>query len=86
MNYLSLFEIYYNDCKPLKRIILKEKEFKLSDGLKCFYHLVEKNNYNDDEKNLFIESIKNAYFCNTNKNMKNSFYVEKGCLFNDNQK
>ena len=73
MNYLSLFEIYYNDCKTLKSI-------KLSDELKCFYNLVEKNNYNDLEKNLFIESTKNAYFCNTNKNMKNSFYVEKGCF------
>ena len=82
MNYLSLFEIYYNDCKPLKRIILKGKEFILSDELKCFYNLVEKNNYNDDEKNLFIESTKNAYFCNTNKNCKNSFYVKKGCLLN----
>ena len=83
MNYLSLFEIYYNDCKPLKRIILKGKEFILSDELKCFYNLVEKNNYNDDEKNLFIESTKNAYFCNTNKNCKNSFYVKKGCLLNN---
>lgn len=83
MNYLSLFEIYYNDCKPLKRIILKGKEFILSDELKCFYNLVEKNNYNDDEKNLFIESTKNAYFCNTNKNCKNSFYVKKGSLLNN---
>ena len=83
MNYLSLFEIYYNDCKPLKRIILKGKEFILSDELKCFYNLVEKNNYNDDEKNLFIEYTKNAYFCNTNKNCKNSFYVKKGCLLNN---
>ena len=67
MNYLSLFEIYYNDCKTLKSITLKGKEFKLSDELKCFYNLVEKNNYNDLEKNLFIESTKNPYFCNTNK-------------------
>ena len=83
MNYLSLFKLYFNDYEPLKKINLKGKDFILSNKTKQFYYLVQKNNFNEFEKNSFIESTKNAYFCNRNDlTPKNSFLVKQGIYKN----
>ena len=79
MDYISLFKSYFNDCEPLKTINIKGKEFDLSNNTKSFYYLVKKNNFNEFEKNLFIESTKTAYFCDINNmTQKKPFVVKKG--------
>ena len=83
INYLSLFKLYFNDCEPLKKINLKDKDFILSNKTRSFYYLVQKNNFNESDKNSFIESTKNAYFSNRNDmTNKKSFLVKKGIYKN----
>ncbi len=45
MNYLELFSYYYNERKPLKEIVYKNKVINLSKNVKCksFSYLLEKN-------------------------------------------
>jgi hypothetical protein len=59
MNYLKLFNYYYNKQKPLKKIVFKEKEIKLSKNTKSFYYLLEKNS---KDKNELIKIVKSNYY------------------------
>jgi hypothetical protein len=43
MNYLELFKLYYNDQKPVDKIVYENREIILSPGTKSFYFLLEKN-------------------------------------------
>ena len=58
MNYLRLFNYYYNNHKPLTKILFKGKEIKFSKKTKCFYDLLEKN---PKDKNDLIDTIKTEY-------------------------
>lgn len=59
MNYLELFEFYYNKGKPGNKINFKGKDIIFSRKTKNFYNLIEKNkNY----KNHLINTVRNAYF------------------------
>jgi hypothetical protein len=43
MNYLELFKLYYNDEKPVDKIVYENREIILSPQTKSFYFLLEKN-------------------------------------------
>jgi len=59
MNYLELFEFYYNKGKPGNKISFKGKDIIFSRKTKNFYNLIEKNkNY----KNHLINTVRTAYF------------------------
>ena len=42
MNYLELFKYYYNNGKPLNKIVFENKGIILSSKTKSFYYLLEK--------------------------------------------
>ena len=73
INYLHLFSIYYNNCKPLKKIIFKGKEIFLSKSTKSFYSLVKKNSIIKDN---ILSVVRLAYF-NGNKNINEKFIITK---------
>ena len=70
INYLKLFNYYYNNKKPLNAIFFEGKEIKLSKKTKSFYYLLEKN------KNIKNELIKIAesYYFNEEDTF---FYLDK---------
>ena len=67
MNYLKLFNYYYNNRKPLNVILFEGKEIKLSKKTKSFYNLLEKNKsiekelIRDAESHYFNKDY--AFFC-----------------------
>ena len=67
MNYLKLFNYYYNKQKPLNAIFFEGKEIKLSKKIKCFYNLIDKNKNNKNELIKIAESYyfneDDAFFC-----------------------
>ena len=86
MNYLELFEIYYNNCKPLKKIIFEGKEIILSHNTKDFYSLLKKERI---IKEKIISVANNVYFVgnnnNNNNNITEKFIIKKtDCMKKDN--
>ena len=74
MKYLKLFEIYYNNKKPLKSFIFNHKNIVLSSKTKSFFDLLLKNK--DDETEL-IETANSVYFYGYNRLIgKGSFTIE----------
>ena len=69
MNYLKLFDYYYNKEEPLYKIIFENKEILLSSKTKSFYYLLEKN---QDLKQEIIDTAKLVYF-NGNDGFDNPF-------------
>lgn len=59
MKYLKLFNYYFNEKKPLKKIVFENKEITLSSKTKSFYYLLEKN---EDLRQNILEAVKNVYF------------------------
>ena len=59
MNYLKLFNYYYNKGKPLDKIVFENKEVILSNETKSFYYLLEK--YKSLRQNL-INTVESVYF------------------------
>ena len=59
MNYLQLFQIYYNNCKSVDIININQKEIKLSNKTKSFFDLIK--NKNDGMKKLIDEYTQKAY-------------------------
>jgi hypothetical protein len=59
MNYLKLFDYYYNKEEPLYKIIFENKEIILSSKTKSFYYLLEKY---QDLKQEIIDTTKIVYF------------------------
>lgn len=80
LNYLNLFEFYYNDEEELKKIPFKGKDIILSNKTKSFYDLLEKNKV---IKNDLIETVKRVYF-NRYDNLKHSFKTIKNEIENNN--
>ena len=59
MNYLKLFDYYYNNQKPLNKFCFEGKEIKLSKNIKTFSNLLEKNS---DNKHELIQIVKEIYY------------------------
>ena len=73
INYLEFFSIYYNNCKPLKKIEFQGNKIFLSQKTKSFYALLRKNK---SLKESIISVVHNAYF-NGNQNITQKFVVTK---------
>jgi len=63
MNYLELFKCYYNNEKPLKKLVFEGKEIVLSSKTKSFSYLLDKY-ANLSEK--IIDTSKTVYFSDEN--------------------
>jgi len=59
MNYLELFNYYYNQEKPLKKLVFKNKEINLSTETESFFDLLEKY---DDIRNELINTVDRIYY------------------------
>ena len=59
MNYLKLFSYYYNEGRPLYKIVFENEEIILSKETKSFYYLLEK--YKHLRQNL-INTVESVYF------------------------
>lgn len=59
MNYLELFQYYYNEEKPLSKIVLDEKEIILSPDTKSFNDILKKN---ENLSKKLIDTAKTVYF------------------------
>ena len=59
MNYLELFNYYYNQEKPLKKLVFKNKEISLSTETESFFDLLEKY---DDIRNELINTVDRIYY------------------------
>ena len=81
MKYLSLFRIYYNNCKPLKQINFNGKNINLSLNTKSFYNLLKKNRIKLMRAKI-ISTVQDAYF-DGYKNMDAKFHVIKTEEIND---
>ena len=73
INYLKAFSMYYNNCKPLKKINFKGKEIILSSKTKAFNTLLRKNKV---LKNNMISAAQAAYF-NGRENLTEIFLITK---------
>jgi hypothetical protein len=80
LNYLKLFDFYYNDEEELRKIPFKGRDIILSNKTKSFYDLLEKNKH---IKNDLIETVKRVYF-NGYDNLKHSFKTIKNEIENNN--
>ena len=81
MKYLSLFRIYYNNCKPLKQINFNGKNINLSLNTKSFFNLLKKNRIKLMRTKI-ISTAQDAYF-DGYKNMDAKFHVIKTEEIND---
>ena len=63
MNYLEMFKYYYNDEKPLKKLVFEGKEIVLSSKTKSFSYFLDKY-ANLTEK--IIDTTKIVYFSDEN--------------------
>ena len=67
MNFLELFNIYYNKSQPLDKLLLFNKTINLSKKTKPFYKLLETE---ESHKEYFIEIAKMNYINDIIKNEK----------------
>ena len=73
MNYLKLFNLYYNNEKPLDKITFENKEIIISKQTKSFYDLSVKNsdfriNIIDNTKIVFLNDyVKKPFFITIRK-------------------
>lgn len=81
MKYLSLFRIYFNNCKPLKQINFNGKNINLSLNTKSFFNLLKKNRIKLMRAKI-ISTVQNVYF-DGYKNMDAKFHVIKTEEIND---
>ena len=71
MDYLDLFKLYYNNLKPLNKLIFEDKKIILSPKTKSFYYLLETSKNKNLRKNL-IETTKSVYL-NDNESNRHPF-------------
>ena len=67
MNYLKLFDYYYNKGESLNKIIFENKEIILSSNTETFYDLIKKKRNIKIRKEI-IDAIKIIYFNGYNVN------------------
>ena len=68
MNYLNLFEKYYNQCNPIDSIHFEEKTIYLAKETKPFYNLYNKLNL--EMKDKIIKIIKDLYLGQNKSSLK----------------
>ena len=68
MNYLELFEKYYNQCKPLDRIYFEGRTIIFSKDTKSFYSLYNELNIEMKEKIIYL--IKDLYLGKKESSLK----------------
>ena len=55
MEYLELFDYYYNGNKPTKKIVIDEQTIKLSESTTTFFDLIQKNKVDKEHKERILE-------------------------------
>ena len=55
MEYLELFDYYYNENKPTKKIVIDEQTIKLSESTTTFFDLIQKNKVDKEHKERILE-------------------------------
>ena len=55
MDYLELFNYYYNGNRPTREIIINDRKIKLSKETKTFYDLIENKNNDKKHKERILE-------------------------------
>ena len=67
MKCLELFNLYYNNGEPLRKIVFENKEIIISKKTKSFYYLLEKYK---DSKQIIIDTAKIVYLNDIDNNGK----------------
>jgi len=55
MEYLELFDYYYNGNKPTKKIVIDDQTIKLSESTTTFFDLIQKNKDDKEHKERILE-------------------------------
>ena len=77
MNFVEIFQEYFNDCKPVSKITIGGKDIILSKETKCFYDLINKNPMIQDK---LIDYARRVYLnkggpIENNNNSQKKFYI-----------
>jgi len=64
MNYIDAFELYYNNCQPIKLFEFQRIEIKFSKKTKSFFCLYE---YETEEKKAKLKSMAKNYYLKLGK-------------------
>jgi len=64
MNYIDAFELYYNNCQPIKLFEFEQKEIKFSKKTKSFFCLYE---FETEEKKTKLKSTAENYYLKLGK-------------------
>jgi hypothetical protein len=64
MNYLDAFELYYNNCQPIKLFEFEQKEIKFSKKTESFFCLYE---FESEEKKTKLKSTAENYYLKLGK-------------------
>lgn len=72
MNYLELFNYYYNRGEPINKIVFENKEIIFSKRTKCFHALLNKNK---EQEKYLIQTAKMAYFNGFDTISPNNLFV-----------
>ena len=79
MNYMKLFEIYYNKEKQLKEVFFKGRTIILSENTQVFYDLLIKN---ETIRSELKDACQRIYFNGYNKKIGKDFFVVKKEILN----
>ena len=77
MNFVEIFEKYFNNCNPVSKITINGKDINLSKETKCFYDLINKNRMIQDQ---LIDYARRVYLnkrgpIENNNNSQKKFYI-----------
>ena len=77
MNFVEIFEKYFNNCNPVSKITISGKDINLSKATKCFYDLINKNRMIQDQ---LIDYARRVYLnkmgpIENNNNSQKKFYI-----------
>ena len=77
MNFVEIFEKYFNNCNPVSKITISGKDINLSKGTKCFNDLINKNRMIQEQ---LIDYARRVYLnkrgpIENNNNSQKKFYI-----------
>ena len=77
MNFVEIFEKYFNNCNLVSKITISGKDINLSKATKCFYDLINKNRMIQDQ---LIDYARRVYLnkrgpIENNNNSQKKFYI-----------
>ena len=55
MEYLELFDYYYNGNRPAKKIVIDDQVINLSKSTETFFDLIQKNQVDKEHKERILE-------------------------------